>query len=48
MTWKFDISKAYDQVEWSFLEANMRKMNFNHRWIDRVMQCMRSVSYSIY
>jgi hypothetical protein len=44
---KLYISKAYDCVEWVFLEAVMRRLGFDERWIHLVMSCVRSVQYSI-
>ncbi|CAM8948104.1 unnamed protein product [Rhodiola kirilowii] len=44
---KVDMSKAYDRVEWCFLEKVMRRMGFADLWVDRVMRCVRSVSYVV-
>lgn len=41
-----DISKAYDRLEWSFVESIMYKFGFGQLWIDRVMKLIKSVSYS--
>lgn len=47
MVLKLDISKAYDRIEWMFLEAMMRKMSFGDKWIILIMRCISSVSYSV-
>ncbi|KAK3193470.1 hypothetical protein Dsin_024780 [Dipteronia sinensis] len=46
MASKLDMSKAYDMVEWIFIEKMMRKLGFFERWISLVIRCISSISYS--
>jgi hypothetical protein len=45
---KLDMSKAYDRVEWHFLEMMMRKLGFAEVWIHLVMRCITSVRYQVW
>ena len=44
---KLDISKAYDRVEWPFLKGIMSRLGLLEAWIDRVMTCVTSPTFSI-
>jgi hypothetical protein len=47
MAVKLDMSKAYDRVEWNFLEATLSKIGFHSSWVSLLMKCVRSVTYRI-
>ena len=47
MAIKLDMSKAYDRVEWPYLESVMRRLGFTKKWITLLMLCVKIVSYSI-
>lgn len=44
---KLDMQKAYDRIEWDFLQQCLYKMGFRAEWVKWVMQCVSTVSYSI-
>jgi len=44
---KLDMQKAYDRVEWDFLQSSMLKMGFSNQWVHLIMQCMSTVSFNV-
>ncbi|XP_062093504.1 uncharacterized protein LOC133799506 [Humulus lupulus] len=44
---KIDLSKAYDSIDWNFLESLLNAYKFPGRFIKWVMVCLRGSSYSI-
>ncbi|XP_074314415.1 uncharacterized protein LOC141649629 [Silene latifolia] len=47
MAIKLDMAKAYDRIEWGFLERVLVVMGFDRSWTDRVMACVTTVSLSV-
>ena len=46
MAVKTDMSKAYDRLEWDFIECVFRRLGFHQKWIAWIMQCVSAVTYS--
>ncbi|XP_019165689.1 PREDICTED: uncharacterized protein LOC109161653 [Ipomoea nil] len=44
---KLDMAKAYDRMEWPFLEKMLEVMGFDERWIKLIMTYVTTVSYSV-
>jgi hypothetical protein len=44
---KLDMAKAYDRIEWRFLENTLTTMGFPSRLINTIMRCVTTVSFSI-
>lgn len=44
---KLDLAKAYDRVDWKYLELALARLGFAKRWINWIMSCMTTVRYSV-
>lgn len=47
MALKSDMSKAYDRVEWGFLETVLQSLGFDQKLVNLFMTCITSVRYQI-
>lgn len=46
MAVKTDMSKAYDILKWSFIQQVLKRLDFHRKWIEWIMECITTVSYS--
>lgn len=47
LLFKVDFDKAFDSVDWNYLEIVMFKMNFPTLWRKWIMECISSASASV-
>ena len=47
MAVKLDMAKAYDRVEWVFLNGMLLKLGFGEKMTKLLMKCVSSVTYSV-
>lgn len=45
--YKLDLTKAYDRVDWGFLQRLMEKLGFQPQWVQWIMTCVSTVHYTV-
>ena len=44
---KIDMMKAYNRVEWVYLQGIMTQLGFSEEWISLLMKCVNSVTFQV-
>lgn len=44
---KLYINKAYDRIDWLYLEEVMLQMGFDSQWVRWIMMCVETLDYSV-
>jgi hypothetical protein len=47
MALKVDMSKAYDRIEWKFVDKVLSSMGYPPKLVTLVMRCVSTVSYQV-
>ena len=46
MAVKTDMSKAYERLEWEFIQLVLERLGFHPTWVKWIMECVSSVTYA--
>ncbi|XP_059654857.1 uncharacterized protein LOC132301635 [Cornus florida] len=47
MAMKVDLKKAYDSVNWNFLQQSMKVYGFSEKWCKWIMNCVSTAKFSV-
>ena len=47
MALKLDLQKAYDRLNWNFLQTVLNNFGFHDTFVNWVMQCVTTISFSV-
>ncbi|XP_024200132.1 uncharacterized protein LOC112203389 [Rosa chinensis] len=47
MAIKLDLEKAYDSLDWNYIKLCLHRFGFDVKWINLIMDCISSVTFSI-
>ena len=44
---KIDLQKAYDRVNWNFLQAVLKNFGFDEKFVKWILECVSTVSFEL-